>query len=95
MARSRDDLRRGIEALKKGMSLAGLGATPLVAGCRKAGEDGETRPPGVYRTGGCVTVVHDGDNGPTAEEMARYFPGAEYMPLLIGGEARPELLEPR
>jgi hypothetical protein len=53
--------------------------------------DGETRPPGIYRTGGSVVVVHDGD-GPTAEEMRAYFPDAEHMPLLVGGEARPELL---
>jgi hypothetical protein len=88
---NRDELRREMEALKREMARAGIGGVPLVAGCRKTGEDGETRPPGIYRTGGSVVVVHDGD-GPTAEEMATYFPDAEHMPLLIGGEAQPELL---
>ena len=63
---------------------------PLVCACRPTGEGGETRAPGLYHDAGGPVVVYAGD-GPTAEELARYWPSGP-MPLLIGGEADPNLL---
>lgn len=65
---------------------------PLVCACRKTGEGDEVRPPGLYVDGrGVPTIVYAGD-GPTDADLARYFPAAESPPLLVGGDARADLL---
>lgn len=84
--KSRDDLRRELEEIARDMQKAGIGVAPLVCAVRRTGENGETRPPGLYYDAGGPVVVCD-DERPTAEEFRQFWPASEQLPLLIGGEA--------
>ena len=59
---------------------------PLVVECRRVGDDGETRPAGVYYGGGpgsvSPTVVFDG-NEPDEALLARFRPARGPGPLVI------------
>jgi hypothetical protein len=86
VAKSRDDLRRELDELKREMARAGFGATPLVVGVRRTGENGEDRQPGVYRQRGSVVIVTGDAEWPSEHELRRIFPDGA-LPLLVGGEA--------
>ncbi len=68
---------------------------PLVVECRRVGDDGESRPPGVYNDGApgsmCRTVVYEGDE-PDEKVLAQFRPKRGPGPLFVRFE--PSVVEP-
>jgi hypothetical protein len=86
MAKTRDDLRRELDELKRAMSAAGVGRAGLVCHVRRTGEDGEARVLGVYYDAddGLTVVVPPGPDWPTDEELQRrLFPNDEQRRLFV------------
>lgn len=93
--KSRDDIKRELEAIQRDIAALGAGQVSPVGHVRLAGLDGETRPLGVYYDADGVTVVVPPDRSePSEEELRRYFPGERpRLWILLGPERVQEPIE--